>query len=405
MKLTRRSLLATSALAAAFSRTALASSTSTSSDLLVVVILRGGMDALSLVPPYADPDYAAARPTLGVPAPGAPNGALDLDGFFGLHPAASALLPAWNDGSLAIVHAAGSIDDSRSHFDAFRTYELGVPGQPTAGVSTGWLARHLLEREQYDAASPVRAVALTGQLPRTLLGAPRCITAEFIEKFGLTGNLGTKPMRAAVLDSMYSLREDTVGAAGGDIIDAIGLLESIDYEGYAPRPGASYPASALGVDLKNAACLAKNTSGIEAITIEVEGWDHHDEQGVVGGVFEQMAADLADSLAAFHADTTGLSRTVTTVVLSEFGRRVAENGSAGTDHGHGGAMLLIGDAVNGGSVHGHWPGLDAASLDDGDLAVTTDYRDVLCDVLVNRCGATATATIFPGHTHTPVGVV
>ncbi|TAJ19194.1 MAG: DUF1501 domain-containing protein [Planctomycetota bacterium] len=367
----------------------------TSGNALVFVLLRGGMDGLSLCVPHGDPDLYAARPTLAVPAPGAPSGALDLDGFFGLAPAAQRLLGAWNAGELAIVHAAGSTDPTRSHFDAFLHLELGIPNQALGALSSGWLARHLLSSA---GPSPLRAAALGQTLPLSLQDAPRTLAIPDAGQFGFPGAPATAALRQQLLAAMYGANTSALHAPGVDTLAAIQLLAGIDFAGYQPAPGAAYPAdSDISLGLRQCATLIKAQAGVECMVLEMGGWDLHHSLGATLGSMANLVGELSDSLAAFHTDMQGQLDRVVVVVMSEFGRHVAQNASGGLDHGHGNAMLVLGGSVVGGQVHGTWPGLAPAQLDLGDLAITTDYRDVLGEILAKHLGSTALDQVFPQH--------
>lgn len=366
-----------------------------SGNALVFVVLRGGMDGLSLCVPHGDADLYTARPTLAVPPPGAPSGALDLDGFFGLAPAAAPLLGAWQAGELAIVHAAGSTDPTRSHFDAFLHLELGIPNLPLGTLSSGWLARHLASSA---GPSPLRATALGQTLPLSLQQAPRTLAIPDAGNFAFPGAPATAVLREALLASMYGATPGPLQPAGLDTLAAMQLLAGIDFAGYQPAPGAAYPAdSDISLGLRQCATLIKAQAGVECMVLEMGGWDLHHALGATLGTMANLVDELCSALAAFHTDMQSELDRVVVVVMSEFGRHVAQNASGGLDHGHGNAMLVLGGSVVGGQVHGAWPGLAPAQLDLGDLAVTTDYRDVLGEVLAKHLGSTALDLVFPQH--------
>lgn len=371
--------------------------------VLVQVFLRGAMDGLTTVVPHADGDLYAWRPTLAVPPPGGALGARDLDGFFGLAPAAAPLLTPYSDGHLAIVHAAGSIDPTRSHFDAFARMELGDPSLPPGTVSDGWLARTLVAT-QAQASSPLRAIGASDRLPHALLGAPRALPVPHFDGFVFPGRARTALERVMALEATYLRRPAPVGPAALDTLASLGLLASVDFAGHVPAHGARYPDSLLGARLRHTAALIKAGTGVEVITLDVDGWDLHADLGPLDGNMARLLDDLTRSLEAFYLDLLAHLDDYVLVCLSEFGRRVAENASAGTDHGHGNVLFVMGGRVNGGRVFTDWPGLAADDLDHGDLAITTDYRDVLGEVLQNRLGITDLAAIFPQHAFTFPGV-
>ena len=374
-----------------------------SRDVIVHVLLRGGMDGLTTCVPHGDPDYYAARPNLAVPPPGQTGGALDLDGFFGLAPAAAPLMTPYANGHLAIVHAAGSTDPTRSHFNAFTHMEFGIPNQPLSSVSTGWLARHLQTTPALG-SGPMRGVAISSLMPKTLAGAPMTLPIADLASFDFPGNPNTVAARRLALTDMYSGEPAPVGPAALSTMGSIDLLEQIDFENYVPAPGVVYPNFALADELKQAAALIKANVDVETIYLEKGGWDTHDAQGVLVGRMADLLDELTSSLEAFYLDMLGQIDDVVIVVMSEFGRRVAENASLGTDHGHGNCMLVIGGAVAGG-VLTQWPGLAPANLDNGDLAITTDYRDILAEILDKRAGNTNLETVFPNHTPAYQGVI
>jgi len=369
------------------------------------VFLRGAMDGLSAVVPHADGDYYAARPTLAVPIPGAPGGALDLDTFFGLAPAAAPLLTPWSNGHLALVHASGSTDPTRSHFDAFTKMEFGEPNLPPGTVTNGWLARYLIQRAG-GATGLLRGVGEGDILPQVLAGAPKTLPVRDLANFLFPGNPFTAQERVDVLSAMYAVQPPPTGPAALDTFASIDLMSTIDFDGREPGNGALYPGSPFGKQLRDAATLIQAQAGVEVITIDYGGWDHHANQGPLDGLMAAMLNDLTRGLEAFYLDMLGSIDDVTLVVQSEFGRRVAQNSSLGTDHGHGNVMMLLGGGISGGQVHGSWPGLAPGQLDFGDLAITTDYRDVVGEILADLHGASPADldVIFPDHVFTPVGV-
>jgi uncharacterized protein (DUF1501 family) len=308
-------------------------------DALIVVFLRGGADGLSLCVPHADPGYTCSRPTIAIPPPGSPGGVLDLDGFFGLPPAMASLMPIYRAGRLAIVHAAGTPVRRDSHFLAQHALESGTPDRPD--TRTGWLARCI------EAAGPgERALALSAHLPISLFGSPRC---------------GTLPRPLS-------------GAAG---------------------------ASPLSHALDRAASLLSNDRTIRAVTIDSGGWDTHTRQDARSGAFAATLADLADSLCALDSDTIAAGgRPITVVVMSEFGRGIAENPAGGTDHGHGGVVLVIGQRINGGRVVARWPGLNSRRL-----GATIDTRDILAEIVGKALRIADIGSVFPGHQPTFCGLV
>jgi uncharacterized protein (DUF1501 family) len=376
-------------------------------DTLVVVFLRGAADTLNIVVPHGEAAYYACRPTLGIPRPDdrrAPERqrAIDLDGFFGLHPALAPLLPAWQAGHVAPVHACGAPDESRSHFRAMELMERGVDDE--RGPASGWIGRHLATLNTGN-QSPLRAVGL-GSLPqRSLSGAVPVSSLRSIADFHLGGDAAAAMQMQAALTALYSGGEP-LSVIGQETLGILDTLQALDPLGYAPAHGARYPDSEFGLGLRQVAMLVKAEVGLEVAAIDVGGWDTHFAQGGSEGQMANLLSGLGQGLAAFHADLFDYANRLTVVTMSEFGRRVQENGSLGTDHGHGSLMLLMGGNVAGGRVGGQWPGLEPEQLvGPGDLAVTTDYRDVLAEVCLKRLNNPALADIFPGYAATPRGFV
>ena len=407
MQTTRRGLLATGALMAlgwaAKPRTALAAvavrplGEDTPHGVLVTVFLRGGADGLNVVVPHGDEDYYRSRPTLGLTT------ALNLDGFFGLHPALRPLLPLYEAGQMAIIHACGSGDQTRSHFEAMATVERGAFRE--AGPASGWLARHL-QSAPWDNASPLRAVALGAMVPDSLHGAPSATALQTVDDLRLQGASGRVAALEASLADLYGAEpRSLLGRAGGEALAALRSLEHLSPALRRPANGAAYPADDLGTGLSQVACLMKTGLGLEAACLDHGGYDTHVAQS---GSLADRLRSLGAALAAFATDL-GPARwaDTTVVVLSEFGRRVEENSGLGTDHGRAGVMLVLGgQGIAGGRVHGRWPGLAAAQREGpGDLRVTTDYRNVLAEIVAERLGNPHIAAVFPGLARQPVGVV
>lgn len=367
-------------------------------DTLVVVFLRGGMDGLSLVVPTGDADYYAHRPTIGVPA----NRTVDLDGFFGLNDAASDLHPLYASGRLAVVHGCGLAHPTRSHFEAMRRIEEAHVAGGTLG--SGWIARHLNATPAVQAGTG-RAIALDAVLPTSLQDGPESITIPVLDEFGYGGPLPTRAARAARLDAMYANTADPDGAGGRTALSLATTLDSIDFANRPPSGGAVYPQGDFGRKLYEVASLIKSGATIEAVEVDLGDWDDHSSEGPVGGFFAARIHVLARGLSAFMTDLEGDADRTTVLVMSEFGRRVDENASGGTDHGRGGAVLVLGGAhVRGGVVHRIWPGLAAPQLDEGALPVTIDVRHVLAETLAERMHTADLDAALPGFTPTPLGL-
>jgi uncharacterized protein (DUF1501 family) len=359
-------------------------------DTLVVIFLRGAADVLNMVVPHGEPAYYALRPSLGIPRPDDPHAknnerSLDLDGFFGLHPNMHPLLDSWQSRHLAIIHACGAPDESRSHFKAMELMERGVDDE--RGPGSGWIGRHLASLDTGN-SSPLRAIGL-GRLPqRSLSGSVPVTALRSITDFHLGGDASAVARMRAALNAIYA--GDDFGQETLTILD---ILQKLDPD----QSGTSqYPDTEFGLALKQTAMLIKAEVGLEVAAIDLGGWDTHFAQS---GIQAGLIQDLSQGLAAFHADMADHMDRLTVVTMSEFGRRVAENGSLGTDHGHGSMMMVLGGHVVGGKVHGVWPGLEKDQLiGPGDLAVTTDYRDVLAEILAKRMNNPSSGEIFPGYT-------
>jgi uncharacterized protein (DUF1501 family) len=364
-------------------------------DTLVVVFLRGAADVLNMVVPHGEDSYYQLRPSLGIARPDDANAkqterAVDLDGFFGLHPNMRALLEAWQSEQLAIIHACGAPDESRSHFKAMELMERGVDDE--RGPASGWIGRHLATLNTGN-SSPLRAVGMGTRPQRSLSGSVPVSALRSITDFHLGGDPRALQQMRTALNTVYEN-----DAMGQDTLSIMDTLETLDPLTYTASRGAKYPDTEFGLALKQTAMLIKAEVGLEVSAIDVGGWDTHFAQGSTNGLMPNLMKDLAEGLAAFHADMLDHMQQLTTVTMSEFGRRASENGSLGTDHGHGSMMMVLGGNVNGGKVHGKWPGLGEGQLiGPGDLAVTTDYRDVLSEVLVKRLNNPATDLIFPNY--------
>lgn len=352
---------------------------------LVVVFLRGGVDGMTAVVPAGDPAYYAARPGIAVPA----EATLALDGYFGLHPAMAPLHGLWQDRRLAVVHAVGNPARSRSHFDAQDLLEqASTTRRPDA---TGWLTRHLSTTTS-PAGGLFRAVAISANTPGSLRGSG-ALSIPSLATFGLGGASGTTTGWEPVLRRTY-LGPNPVETVGTATLSALGAVAGVS------RPPAGAGAFA------DAAALLGAGLGVEVVTIDTGGWDTHNAMGThTTGTMRNLLGELATNLAGLQADLDrrGLA-SVTTVVMSEFGRRVAENASGGTDHGAANAMLVMGGAVNGGVVHGSWPGLAPSLLDRGDVAITTDVRDVQWELVRDILGNPSPQAVFTDHIHRPIGI-
>ena len=361
---------------------------------LVVIFQRGAADGLNVVVPYREKNYYAMRPGIAIPQ----NQVLDLDGFFGLHPSLAPFKPLYDQGHLAIVHAAGSPDMSRSHFDAQDFMESGTPG--VKSTEDGWLNRALQEedlrhRQQHTA---FRALAFGSQVPRTLAGKVPAIGLSSVNSFAVGGR-GPNPSPAAnAFEAMYGQSGDQIfHATGEETFEAVKMLHDANPAQYKPAPGIEYPNNEFGNNMKQIAQLLKSNLGVEAAFTDVGGWDTHQNQGGVNGQLSDRLREFSSAIAAFWRDMGNDAENITLVTMSEFGRTARQNGTGGTDHGHANAMFVLGGQVKGGKVYGRWPGLSNEQLNEGrDLAVTTDFRQVLGEAVAKSIGAKNLDLIFPG---------
>ena len=401
---------------------------------LVCIFQRGAADGLSMVVPHGDPDLYRLRPVLGVPRPsrGGEGTALDLDGFFGLHPALAPFLPIYKEGHLAVVHACGSPDATRSHFDAQDYMESGTPGSKSA--ADGWLARTVLAcpEDRAKMKSPFRAVALGGNMPRSLQGDANALAIPDLGSFGirdlaLGGGGGGRndrkkgkgsgggdammarpgaavPVAAGAASGFETLYDRAVGdvfhGASQESFEGIRMLQDrkVNPRSYVPANGARYPNGRFGESLKQIAQLIKADVGVEVAFAESGGWDTHVNQGAAQGQLASRLTEFGRGVAALYADLGDRMSDVVILTMSEFGRTARQNGNNGTDHGHATAFFVLGGDVNGGKVHGQWPGLGEGQLyQNRDLALTTDFRAVFGEVALKHLGAKGLQRIFPGY--------
>jgi len=356
--------------------------------VLVVVFQRGGMDGLNVIVPFKDRAYYALRPSIALAEPAAgEERAIDLDGYFALHPALAPLKNIYDKGHLAILHAAGSPDNTRSHFDAQDYMEIGTPG--VKSTPDGWLNRYLNEKRFSN--SPFRGVAVGPQTPRMLAGAAPSLSLSSIEEFRLRNQT-----MAATLQKLYTNSTDPLFRQGGNsLFDALARLRTI--ESKIPPSTASYPVGKFAVGLKQIARLIKADVGLEIAFTEIEGWDTHVAEGGATGILANRLKEFGAGLAAFYQDLDDRLDDVVVVTMSEFGRTARENGNRGTDHGHANVMFVLGGRVRGGKVYGRWPGLAPEVLYEGrDLDLTTDYRTVCSEVFARHLGQREVGRIFPG---------
>ena len=373
-------------------RTVAAASPTRRNKRLIAIFQRGAVDGLSMIVPYGETEYYRVRPGIAVARPGGgAEAAVDLDGFFAFNPRLAPLAPLWSRRDLAIVHACGSPDATRSHFDAQDYMETATPG--VKSTEDGWLNRYLLARKA-EAEHPFRAVSLTPQMPRVLQGHASVIAMSQLAQFGIRGAAMNESFEA-----QYAAAADGVlNGTGREAFDAMRTLKAADPASYRPANGAIYPQTAFGQALQQIAQLVKSNVGLEVAFAELGGWDTHVNQGSAQGQLATRLDDFARSIAALVTDLGEDLADTVVLTMSEFGRAVSENGNRGTDHGHGNAMMVMGGGVRGGKVYGKWPGLAVANRYEGrDLAVTTDFRDVFGEIVVRHMGVIDPSPIFPGH--------
>ena len=359
---------------------------------LVVIFQRGAADGLNIVVPHGEPQYYAMRPSINIPK----KSVLDLNGFFGLHPSLAPFETLWQQGHLAIVHAVGSPDSTRSHFDAQDFMETGTPGVKI--TEDGWLNRSLHNLPPSPKTSPFRAIALGPSLPRILSGSEPAVAMNNINDFSVGGKNPKPSTAASAFEAMYDHSSDSVlHTTGEKTFDAVKMLKAADLGRYSPARGANYPKGRFGDSLRQLAQLIKANLGVEVAFGDISGWDHHVNEGAAQGQLANVLTDFSQALAAFWTDLGDLGEDTVIVTMSEFGRTARENGNRGTDHGHANVMFVLGGPVKGGKVYGRWPGLDQSQLYEGrDLALTTDFRQVIGEAVATQLGNKNLGAVFPG---------
>lgn len=364
---------------------------------LVVVFQRGAADGLNIVVPHGESAYYSMRPTIAIPRPSrGAESAVDLDGFFALHPSLATFKPLWDQGHLAIVHATGSPDSTRSHFDAQDYMESGTPG--VKATEDGWLNRAVSQESRIATDSPFRAVALGPTLPRILSGSAAAVALDNLNNFGVAGRSPASVPLSNTFEAMYEQSTDTVlHGTGKETFDAVKMLRSADPGRYTPSPGANYPRGRFGDSLRQLAQLLKADLGVQVAFADIAGWDHHVNEGGTQGQLANVLREFSQSISAFWTDIGALGEDTVVVTMSEFGRTARENGNRGTDHGHANVMFVLGGNVHGGRVYGRWPGLEPGQLNEGrDLALTTDFRTVLSELIATQLGSHDINAVFPG---------
>jgi len=366
---------------------------------LITIFQRGAVDGLNMIVPHGESEYYRLRPTLAIQQPGrgaSGEAAIDLDGFFGLHPALASLKPLWDEKRLAIVEATGSPDSTRSHFDAQDYMESGTPGRKSTG--DGWLNRYLQAKPDAK-ASPFRAVAMAQNMPRTLQGRAPALAISNLADFTIRAGAYSAKVQGGFEDIYDQSVGDVVRGTGRETFEAVNFLKQANPAQYRPENGAQYPRGRFGESLLQIAQLIKAGVGLEVAFADMGGWDTHVNEGGARGQLAVLLGQFGAGLNALVTDI-GPARMDDVVILtmSEFGRTARENGTRGTDHGHANAMFVIGGAARGGKVYGEWPGLRSDNLYEGrDLALTTDFRDVFGEAAMKHLGNTNLQTVFPGH--------
>jgi len=370
--------------------------------VLVTIFQRGAVDGLNMIVPYGDSDYYNIRRSIAIRKPNENGGAVNLDGFFGLHPSMKPLEKFWADKKLAVITSAGSPDNTRSHFDAQDYMESGTPGNK--GTRDGWLNRVLQNAPSKD-PSPFRAVALTQTLPRSLYGKASSVAMTNLADFTIKAGTFSTDFKGG-FEGLYQEKiNDTLNSTGKETFEAVNFLKTANPSQYQPENGAAYPNTELGRSLRQIAQMIKAGVGLEVAFAESKGWDTHTNQNLANnsstGQLANLLRDFAGAIAAFGTDLGKRMDDVVLITMSEFGRTARENGNRGTDHGHGNSMLILGNTVKGGKVYGDWKGLKSDQLYEGrDLAVTTDFRDVFAEVANKHMGTKDLSKIFPNYSAT-----
>ncbi len=365
---------------------------------LIAIFQRGAVDGLNVVIPYAEHSYYDLRPNIAVAKPnGGAEAALDLDGFFGLHPSLASFKPLWDSRRLAIVHASGSPDNTRSHFDAQDYMESATPG--VKSTADGWLNR-FLQTKADPQKSLFRAVSMTQNMPRAMQGKASTLAISNLADFNIRAGQSSASVQGG-FEAMYDDKfvKDALHGTGKETFEAINYLKQVNPAQYKPENGATYPQNQLGNALRQTAQLIKAGVGLEVAFTDVGGWDTHVNEGNQQGQLSNLLRQFSNAIAALYTDLGQRMDDVVILTMSEFGRTVKENGNRGTDHGHANAMFVVGNSVRGGKVYGDWPGLKNEQLYEGrDLALTTDFRDVFGEIATKHLGATSLKGIFPGYT-------
>jgi len=364
---------------------------------LIAIFQRGAVDGLNVVVPYAEPSYYDLRPNIAIPKPnGGTDAAINLDGFFGLHPALASFKPLWDSKRLAIVPASGSPDNTRSHFDAQDYMESATPG--VKSTQDGWLNRYLQSKADPQ-KSLFRAVSMTQQMPRAMQGKASTLAISNLADFNIRAGQSSASVQGGFEEMYDQAVNDTLHGTGKETFEAINYLKQANPAQYKPENGASYPQTPFGNALRQTAQLIKAGVGLEVAFTDIGGWDTHVNEGNQQGQLSNLLRQYSSAIAALYTDLGQRMDDVVILTMSEFGRTAKENGNRGTDHGHANAMFIVGNSVRGGKVYGDWPGMKSDQLYEGrDLALTTDFRDVFGEIASKHLGANNLKTIFPGYT-------
>jgi len=363
---------------------------------LIAIFQRGAVDGLNVVVPYGEHSYYDLRPNIAIPKPnGGAEAAINLDGFFGLHPSLQSFKPLWDSKRLAIVHASGSPDNTRSHFDAQDYMESATPG--VKSTQDGWLNRYLQTKADPQ-KSLFRAVSMTQQMPRAMQGKASTLAISNLADFSIRAGQSSASVQGG-FEAMYDQSvNDALRGTGKETFEAINYLKQVNPGQYKPENGAAYPNTPFGNSLRQTAQLIKANVGLEVAFTDIGGWDTHVNEGNQQGQLSNLLRQFSSAIAALHTDLGQRMDDVVILTMSEFGRTVKENGNRGTDHGHANAMFVVGNSVRGGKVYGEWLGLKNEQLYEGrDLALTTDFRDVFGEIASKHLGATNLKAVFPGY--------
>ena len=364
---------------------------------LIAIFQRGAVDGLNMVVPFGESSYYSSRPSIAIakPEPGKAETAINLDGFFGLHPSMGAFKPLWDSKRLAIIHASGSPDNTRSHFDAQDYMESATPG--VKSTSDGWLNRYLRSKQDPE-RSLFRAVSMTKQMPRVLQGRASAVAMSNLSDFAIRAGKSSADLQGG-FEAIYAReKNDSLAGMGRETFEAVNYLKKVNPAQYQPENGSQYPRNPFGNSLLQIAQLIKAGVGLEIAFTEIGGWDTHVNQGNSRGQLANLLQQFSHGIAALYQDLGQRMDDVVVLTMSEFGRTVRENGNRGTDHGHANAMFVMGNSVRGGKVYGQWPGLKSDQLyQERDLALTTDFRDVFGEVATRHLGSTDAKTVFPNY--------